>query len=241
MPSVRFTGRVLPPALSVSIPNQPIFNWKADELELDMIFQVRIQDGSIVIDCNLNKFDESAHLVPLFLRASDIARACVGLAAFATGNGLTAVLETFTDAAGTSIPLAAQHPALGAHATAAKLGTPGFDELLQVVLAEPPLFMAVHDLIEALSSPQRARVNCARAMRNVWSYFARSGSHEAVGLAMRDNLQVSRSYVQKIRVHEPDIPTDMIIERAWIVMNRFLEYRSRGGQPLPLSEFPLLV
>jgi len=232
---------VLPPALSVSIPNQPIFNWKADELELDMTFRVRIQDGSIVIDCDLNKFDESAHLVPLFLRASDIARVCVGLAAFATGNGLTAVLETFTDAAGTSIPLAAQHPALGAHATAAKLGTPGFDELLQIVLAEPPLFLAVHDLIEALSSPQRARVNCARAMRNVWSYFARSGSHEAQGLAMRDNLQVSRSYVQKIRAIESDIPTDMIIERAWIVMNRFLEYRSRGGQPLPLSEFPLLV
>jgi hypothetical protein len=241
MPSVRFTGRVLPPALSVSIPNQPSFSWKADELELDMTFHVRVQDGSIIIDCNLNKFEESAHLVPLFMRASDIARACVDLAAFATGNGLTAVLETFTDAAGTSIPLAAQHPTLSGHATAAKLGTPGFDKLLQIVLAEPPLFLAVHDLIEALSSPQRARVNCARAMRNVWSYFARSGSHDAQGLAMRDSLQVSRSYVQKIRAIESDIPTDMIIERAWIVMNRFLEYRSRGGQPLPLSEFPLLT
>ncbi len=241
MPSVRFTGRVLPPALSVSIPNQPSFSWKADELELGMTFHVRVHDGSIIIDCTLNKFDESAHLVPLFMRASDIARACVDLAAFATGNGLTVVLETFTDAAGTSIPLAAQQPPLGAHATAAKLGTPGFDKLLQIVLAEPPLFMAVHDLIEAVSAPQRARVNCARAMRNLWPYFARSGPREATGLAMRDNLQVSWSYVQKIRENEPDTPTDMVIERAWIVMNRFLEYRSRGGQPLPLSEFPLLT
>ena len=28
--------------------------------------------------------------------------------------------------------------------------------------------------------------------------------------------------------------------RSWIVMNRFLEYKKRGSQPLPLAEFPLL-
>src|SRR2546430_9420982 len=147
MLTVRFTGRVLPEALGVSIPNQPTFHWKADDLGLDMTFRVRIGDGSIMVDCDVNKFDENAHLVPLFMRASDIASACVDLAAFATGNGLMVVLETFTDDAGTSIPLAAQHPALGERASAAKPGTPGFDMLLQIVLAEPPLFLAVHDLI----------------------------------------------------------------------------------------------
>src|SRR5262249_22921716 len=67
MPRVRFKGRVLPAALSVSIPNRPTFNWKADDLGLDMTFHVRIQDGSITIDCNVNKFEEDAHLVPLFM------------------------------------------------------------------------------------------------------------------------------------------------------------------------------
>jgi len=250
MPSVRFTGRVLPPARSVSIPNQPTFNWKADDLGLDMTFHVRIQDSLIIIDCDVNKFDESSHLVPLFMRAYDIAKASIDLAAFATGDGLSAVLDTFTDAAGTSIPLAAQRPSLGNYATAVRLGTGDFDTLLQIVLAEPPLFMALRDLIEAVSSPQRAGVNCARAMRNLWPYFARSGgSHEATGLALRDNLQVSWTYVRTItqtstRADETHIPPEMmtdVIERAWIVMNRFLEYRKRGGQPLPLSEYPLLT
>src|SRR5438874_10847540 len=91
MPSVRFTGRVFPAVLSVSIPNRPTFNWQADDLGLDMTFRVRIQDGSITIDCDVNKFDEDAHLVPLFMRASDIAKAAIDLAAFATGSGLKPV------------------------------------------------------------------------------------------------------------------------------------------------------
>ncbi len=239
MPSVRFTGRVLPAALRVSVPNEPTFNWKADDLGLDMAFRVRIQDGSIVIDCDVNKFDESAHLVPLFMRAYDIARASIDLAAFATGSGLTVVLETFTDPGGTSTPLAAQRPSLGARATAVQMGTADFGKLLQVVLAEPILSMALRDLIEAISSPHHAQANCARAIGALRPYFGPpGGSPESAGLALRDSLQVSRAYLQ--RITQASTQTD-IIDRAWIVMNRFLEYRRRGGQPLPLSEFPLLT
>jgi hypothetical protein len=30
------------------------------------------------------------------------------------------------------------------------------------------------------------------------------------------------------------------VRRCWVVMNRFIEYRKRGNQPLPLSKFPVL-
>jgi hypothetical protein len=30
------------------------------------------------------------------------------------------------------------------------------------------------------------------------------------------------------------------IKRSWIVMNRFLEFKKRGDEALPLSDFPLL-
>jgi len=240
MPSVRFTGRVLPAALNVSIPNHPTFTWKADELGLDMTFHVQIQDGSITIDCDVTKFDESAHLLPLFVRASEIARTCVDLVAFTTGNGLTAVLEIFTNPAGTSIPLAAQRPSLGAFVTASKMGTADFDKALQVVLAEPILSMALRDLIEAISSPARAQANYVRAIRaTLRSYFGMHGaSPETRWLALREHLQISRSYLQ--RITRASTQTD-VIDQAWIVMDRFLEYRKRGGQPLPLSEFPLLT
>ena len=48
-------------------------------------------------------------------------------------------------------------------------------------------------------------------------------------LLMADQAQVSDS-----REMEP-------IQAAWTVMNRLFEYLRRGSQPLPISEFPLLV
>jgi len=34
--------------------------------------------------------------------------------------------------------------------------------------------------------------------------------------------------------------TTEITRRSWIIMNRFIEYRKRGNQDLPTSDFPLL-
>jgi len=252
MPTVRFTGRVLPTALSVSIANRPTFHWKADELGLDMSFQVHIQDGSILIDCEVNTF-EGAYLVPLFMRAYDLARAAVDLAAFSSGNGLTAVLDTFTDPTGAMTQLTAQQPSLAALATAVKIGTRDFDKVLQFVLAEPALFMALRDLVEAITSPHRAKVNCARAIRALTRFFdSPLGSREAMWLALRDKLQINKSYVQRItqalrgptwedRTVVPASGTNDVLHRTWVVMNRFFEYLKRDGQPLPLSEFPLLT
>ena len=254
MPTARFTGRVFPAALDVSIPDRPTFHWKADDLGLDMTFQVQIQSGSIVVDCEINKFDASVHFVPLFMRAYDIARASADLAAFATGNGLTIVLDSFTEPAGGIVPMAAQQPSLAALASAAKPGTEDFEKILRIVLAEPPLFLAMRDLIEAISLPHRAPVNCARAIRALRPYFGPPGRRwsEAAWLALREKLQISKTYMQKIMRPSQvarngndgqgsDGGATDIIHRAWIVMNRFFEYRKRGGQPLPLSEFPLLV
>src|SRR5258707_285070 len=198
MLTAHFTGRVLPTALNVSIANEPTFNWKADELGLEMRFRVRIRDGSISIDCDLNKF-ESTYIVPLFMRAYDIARTCVDLAAFTTGSGLAMILEEFTDPTGIKTQLAAQQPSLAALASAVRPGTEDFEKILGFVLAEPALFMALRDLIEAITVPHRAAVNCARAMKTLGRAFrTSSGSADRGWLALRDNLQISKSYVQKI-------------------------------------------
>jgi hypothetical protein len=252
MPTARFSGRVLPAALNVSIENRPVFHWKADELGLDMTFRVEIQNGLIRIGCDVNKFEDS-YLVPLFMRAYDIARASVDVAAFATGSGLTVILEEFIDPGGMTVPLAAQQPALAALATAVKLGTRDFDKVLQFVLAEPRLFMALRDLIEAVTLPHRAVTNCARAIRTLGPLFrASANSPDHAWLALRENLQISKTYLQRI-MHQPQSPANgdqlqisgaraaEIVHGAWIVMNRFFEYLKRDGQRLPLSEFPLLI
>jgi hypothetical protein len=251
MPTVRFTGRILPAALNVSVANRPTFRWNADELGLEITFRVHIENGSIQIDCDLGKFEE-AYVVPLSMRAHDIARASVDLIAFATGNGLTVMLEEFTDPTGTTTQLAPQQPSLAALVSAVKIGTPDFDKILQVVLAEPRLFLALRDLIEAISVPHRATVACVRAVRNLGPILGSSGSPDRSWLSLRENLQISRPYLQRItqyvqnpgggdHAHISDARATDIVHGAWIIMNRILEYLRRGGQPLPVSEFPLLV
>jgi len=249
MPTVRFTGRVLPAARNFCIACRPTFSWKADDLGLEMTFRVNIQDGNVRIECEVNRFDKTAHFMPLFLRAYDIVTACVDLAAFANGEVLTVVLESFTDPTGASIPIATRRPSLAALVTAARPDTRDFEKILRIVLAEPALFMALRDLIEALSSPQRAAVICARAIGNLGPFFRPSdGPSETGWLALRDKLQISKTYLQRITHPSVDGPvrdreggTADVTHRAWIVMNRFLEYLKRDGQPLPLSEFPLLT
>jgi hypothetical protein len=40
--------------------------------------------------------------------------------------------------------------------------------------------------------------------------------------------------------HIPGTITREVAARAWTVFNRCREYRKRGSQPLPSSEFPIL-
>jgi hypothetical protein len=65
------------------------------------------------------------------------------------------------------------------------------------------------------------------------------------------NLRVSRDFLNLItdtsrgprhgdRTHIPGTTTIEITMRAWQVMDRFIEYRKRGNQPLPETDFPLL-
>jgi hypothetical protein len=219
---------------------------------LDATFRVRANDGLIRIDCDVNNFD-ATYLAPLSMRAYDIAKATVDLAAFATGNGLTVILEEFVDPSGAATQLTAQHPSLAALAAAVKLGSSDFDKALHAVLAEPRLHMALCDLIEILTFPQRATLNCARAIRRLEPLFRQPGaSPNRAWSALSENLQIGKDYIRRIIQYSQGSEdgdhagasemsaTDRVFG-AWIVMNRLFEFLKRGGQPLPLSEFPLLI
>src|SRR2546421_10180897 len=199
MPIVRFIGRVLPAKHKVSLPSEPTFQWKIDHLALEVTFRLRIDDGSVLIACDVNKFVADIHLLPLFVRAYDIASASVDLVAFASGRGLRVVLETFIDPAGATVPIAAEQPSLAALATAMKLEPRDFEKILQIVLAEPALMMALQDLTEAVLLPHRAAFKCARAMRSLgWVLMPPKGDSGPEWLALREKLQITKSYLQRI-------------------------------------------
>jgi len=252
MVKVRFTGRIFPAAINISIDNHPATNWKSPDLGLDMTFRVQIKNNNITIECEMNRFDGASHVTPLFMRAHDIARATVDLISFSTGNGLVVILDTFTDPNGITTSLAAQQPTLAALATAINGEAGSYDKVLRILLTEPPLFIALRDLIDAITIPHSSPANCARAVEALRAYFVPSGGQPSDGWnKLRENLQISKAYLEVItdtskgprhgdHAHIPGSITSDVATRAWTVMNRFFEYQKRGAQPLPLSEFPML-
>ena len=93
-------------------------------------------------------------------RAFDLSRASVDLISFATGIGLTVVLETFIDERGVGSPMVPQDPGLKGVCTAYMLGDPAsYDAVWRIVVATPALFMALNDLITGIILPhQGARI-----------------------------------------------------------------------------------
>jgi hypothetical protein len=186
------------------------------------------------------------------MRAHDIARAMIDLVSFSTGHGLLFVLETLKDHEGTITAIAPQQPELGALATSAA-GHPQFNQVLQIVLSDPPLFLALRDLIDAITPWHRAPTSCARAIEALRHLVAPGETDRKRQWQMfNETLRVSQSYLNKVIAHStgprhgdpahiPGAVTRDAAKCAWIIMDRYLEFRKRGGeQPLPISEFPVL-
>jgi len=129
---------------------------------------------------------------------------------------------------------------------------PDFDKVLNTVLTEPSVFMALNDLITAISLPHHSSVTCARAIERLRHLVAPGTPRKDSWESLRQNLNIDRKYLEFVTVHStgprhgdpehiPGTITTEVTQRAWKIMNRFLEFRKRGNVPLQLSEFPLLT
>jgi len=250
MPKLRFTGTVYPKQIKTSITNHPRINWKSTDLGFSLDIGVEINENKVTIDCDIDKFDSEKHLTPIVMRAYDTARTAIDLVSFTTGNGLVFVLDTFTDPDGNTTAVAPQQPELAALSTAVAKPE-DFDRILRMVLTEPPLFLVLRDLIDAITQWHRAPVNTARVLDGLRHLIAPGEEPRSGWPKLRAALRVEESYLKYVTdqsapprhgdpSHIPGEVTRKVAERAWTVFNRYLEYRKRGGQPLPESEFPML-
>ncbi len=252
--TVKFLGKIHPEIVQVSIIDPPTVNWTASDLGLEMAFKFQIERSDVRVDCEVNRFD-AADIVPIWMRASDLVRGAVDLACFATGIGATVTLNTMINPEGVRSTILPQDKGLAALCTAFRLGEPpnvDFSTVLNIVLKEPPLFMALNDLIAAITLPHHSPVACARAIERMRHIIAPGLPPKESWESLRNNLRIDKDYLMFITSHStgprhgdpqhiPGSTTTEVAKRSWIVMNRFLEFRKRGNVPLPISEFPLLA
>jgi hypothetical protein len=187
------------------------------------------------------------------MRASDLANAAVNLAAFAMGLGATVVLHSFIEADGERRGIVLRDRELEALCTAFSPNHESFDEVMAFVHADLRLSQALRDLTDAISGPHMIPSMCARAIETLRVLIVPHGSDRKQGwLLMQQHLNLSEGYIKGVTDygiaprhgdHEfvSETTTRMIATRSWTIMNRFLEYRKRGSQPLPLGSFPLLT
>jgi hypothetical protein len=258
MPTVSFIGRVLPATVQISYTDIPKPAWEWTEENLKIEFKIQIKESRVQVDCLVDQYKDD-YMGELHRRSFELARACVNVAAFGTGYGLYLIFEQFIRPDGVVTQLLfTSPPDFVAECTAFKLpsATAQEKQTMEQVLAiamDPALSMLLNDLIQCLSVPNIAPVNCGRVLDGLRKLVVPGmNDPKAEWPIFRAAMRVDENYTQFVSEHSKnprhgqhmriDGPTTIEIHRrAWVIMNRFLEYRKRGSQPLPATEFPLLT
>jgi hypothetical protein len=260
MPQVRFTGAVVPSVLDLSI-NMPPIRWTPhlpDSTNFTAEFKMNVASCQIEVICDLNRYDHDVHFPFLHRQVHDITRAAVDCFSFSRGIGATVYLHTFTDQNMIESPIVPRIDRLAGLCTAFDIHSDSeannYNAMVNLVLAEPPLFLALNDLVVAIALHDHAPVSCARAVESLRHVITPTGvdSRKLGWILMQTHLNVKHEYLSLItdnsqaprhgdRKHSiPASTVQEIIDRSWVVMKRFLEFRKRGSHPLPVSEFPVL-
>jgi hypothetical protein len=121
----------------------------------------------------------------------------------------------------------------GVNLTPGYTGKGDFAAMYFLVMVEPPLFLALNELIVAITIPAHITVNCARAIESLRTILVPNDPDRAKGWAeLRRVLHLERSYLEFVikasaeprhgdKTYMEQAKGQEILERSWIIMNRF--------------------
>lgn len=257
MPIVHFKGKVLPydpSAFVINVNDLPTVEWNDQHTNQKLKITTRIVASIIDVEFEVETFNEQDPS-SLLMRAWDLARAAVDLFSFKFGWGLSVSIDTLVKPDGTSSTIRPEIP-LSQYSTALHSTNPAvnnFDVCYRLLVSEPELFMAMNDLIVSITLPHHASTNCARAVEGLRVLTTSVATPRSQAWPIFQlNLNIDRAYREYItdvstgprhgdRTWIPGTTVNEVVTRSWIIMNRFLEFRKRGNQQLPLNEFPMLT
>lgn len=250
METITFYGTVLPEAKNLTFDFAPTVEWDVEELGLRCCFTVTIKGSKVTAACQTSRFRHE-DLPHYLVRVNDIARGLVDLYSFATGTGLSVNLDRYKSNDGIDRIILPQDNRLAQICTA--YTTANLIDVARLALCDPAIFMALNDLIIAITLPHHAVVNCARAIEGIRHIIAGAGTDpKKAWPIMQAALNIDEGYLRsitslstkprhghRVRVAGPDV--GMVVARSWNIMDRFFHYSLGGSAPLPANRFPKLV
>jgi len=242
--------------IQLEINGLPTLHFHSAELAFDADIEVTAHASAISVKCTATRYDDAV-FVQLHKIGFDLARATVHLFTFASGISLSVVFDEIIRPDGTKTAFIAQDLSLARLCTAYSTYLPtagnwGLSDVANVVFTDPVVFGALDDLVGAISHHHVTVINCARAVEALRNVMALPGASRIEAWEQfRTKLNIDRGYLQLIVETSTDgrhgrgtfIPgatTTEITRRSWVIMNRFLEFRKSGNQPLTAPAFPLL-
>jgi hypothetical protein len=245
---IRFTGRVLPAFHTITADNTQRIDLSDEAFR--SVIAIQIKDSVVTVDCDVDSY-RAEMTGELYRRAFRLAKAALDLISFSTGNGLFLILDHCTPPTGESRAINFHYPDAPGLCTAYTINSTEFTIALVNSLKEQALLMALSDLAETITWPDCATIHCARAVEGIRTLIDPNPDRAAGWATMHKSLNCTDRYLRLItdtsRDHRhgyytpvTNLTAEEVRNRAWTIMNRFLEYRKRGNQPLPITDFPLL-
>jgi hypothetical protein len=254
MPTIRFLGRVAPFAVNVSLGSIPYGISNHALLGFESKWELQIIDSNVTVIIEINKFDVDRDLQPVINHAQDIVGIAINLLSIKTGLALYGLLDRLRLPSGEMHFVHCKELEFPKHMTAVHQHS-DLEQVLRIATSDHNIAMTLRDITDGLRQNYSGIIGAARAIDSICNYFIPEGGERKDGWPrMRAALNATEPYVQSIseqskgprhaKWSSASIANDQearkTMERAWILMNRFLEYRKRGDHPLPASEFPLL-
>jgi len=246
MPTFRIRGEVYPTGIKVNVPRFDLL-WTEGTGQVPIQFLIQIDNSQIDIECVAQIYDPLGDHSTYTTRALELTRAIVDPIAFSQGVGFSVMLNEIVTPAGVVKKIVPKNEKLMALCSAFR----DFDVAQRLIISEP-LYLAMNDLIVAITLPGQIPLNCGRAIESLRRIMVPVDPDRKLGWpTIRSALNLTQSYVEFITKASSDqrhgcrsgIPSSTaqeILERSWTIMNRFVEYRKRDSTSLPLSDFPLL-
>lgn len=248
MAKITFSGRVIGANTNMKGP----LNVRADPQLIGPAFiaSITIVDSVVKAECDVPDYKDS-DLMDVLLQVRHLVTSVVDILIFSSCTALTVILERVrVDEKQGPIKIMGP-PEIHGLCTAIESSNQ-LPVALELILSEQHLALTLRDLVSAIMDNNNSLVSCARAVEGIRHMVADEGLSivDAWG-QMRARLNLDRTYIQPVTSHSvdhrhgkkdyitPEIYRDVMV-RSWTIMNRFLEYRKRGNQTLPLTDFPVL-
>ena len=231
--------------------------WRESTMASLVRFNLQIVASVIDVECVVESYDPTDDQSLLLIRAFQFTRSLTDCLAFTSGEGLTIIFDDLIEPDGNCKHIRFANDNLSRLAVTFNhsdtTGERSLAAMFALVGAEPALFLALNDLITAVSTPGLVAINCGRAIEGLRSILMPDDETRTTGWEVfRHVLNLDRSYTDYItkasvaprhgnKVAVPgEAENKQLLEYSWTTMDRFLAFRKEGSIPLPLSRFPML-